>query len=693
MEVIRQAHEINLLGEDRSLFLSNLNTHTIDFQQLPHTKLNITSVRLTHPENLIRRAIYDWTSLEAEQGRSYTVDRERVKNSMILIHDAVRLFATALKANLSFKDMDLPSGDCNIHRKWEHGRHIINTMKLLTRNSSLVKESQGFTTGRMDLDRFGDRSYFQLDVTILFSQFFHKLISWNPEDGFTETFEKEQIREKIGGSIQNKTFIVSTRLGAPFLMERTPEDNETLEGNARFEGYSIDLIQSLSEKLKFKYVIKLVPDKRYGQYNKKTKKWDGIIRQLIDGKADMGICDLTMTYERRQAVDFTVPFMSLGISILFSKPVKPTPNLFSFLLPYSLDVWMYVGVICLFTTALLFAVVRLSDEEWESDQVIETDTVEIKVLRNTWNLGNRFWLTMGSLMGQGCDLLPRGVPMRLITGVWWFFALMLLNSYTANLAAFLTSSRIEEAINDVEDLAEQTKIKYGVLQGGSTMSFFKDSNDSLYRKMWAAMENAQPSVFATSNEEGKERVQKGRRMYAFLMESTSLEYITERHCDLMEVGSRFGDKFYGIALPLNSRYRTIISQELLRMSERGELYELKMKWWKRRHGDPCITEIRTDENELGIEEVGGVFIVLGVGLFVAFVIGIFEFLWHVHKVALNEKIPLKEAFKSQAMFALKFWIKYKPVRTRMNENDISRRSSKATLKKWEIKNDKIDKTD
>lgn len=69
--------------------------------------------------------------------------------------------------------------------------------------------------------------------------------------------------------------------------------------------------------------------------------------------------------------------------------------------------------------------------------------------------------------------------MRLITGVWWFFALMLLNSYTANLAAFLTSSRIEEAINDVEDLAEQTKIKYGVLQGGSTMSFFKVCCDLL----------------------------------------------------------------------------------------------------------------------------------------------------------------------------------------------------------------------
>lgn len=63
--------------------------------------------------------------------------------------------------------------------------------------------------------------------------------------------------------------------------------------------------------------------------------------------------------------------------------------------------------------------------------------------------------------------------MRLITGMWWFFALMLLNSYTANLAAFLTMSRMDVAIRNVEDLSKQAKIKYGVVQGGSTMSFFR----------------------------------------------------------------------------------------------------------------------------------------------------------------------------------------------------------------------------
>jgi len=29
-------------------------------------------------------------------------------------------------------------------------------------------------------------------------------------------------------------------------------------------------------------------------------------------RADLGVCDLTITHERRSAVDFTMPFMNLG---------------------------------------------------------------------------------------------------------------------------------------------------------------------------------------------------------------------------------------------------------------------------------------------------------------------------------------------------------------------------------------------
>lgn len=67
----------------------------------------------------------------------------------------------------------------------------------------------------------------------------------------------------------------------------------------------------------------------------------------------------------------------------------------------------------------------------------------------------------------------RGVPTRLTVAVWWFFALIVTSSYTANLAAFLTKEQMEESIQSVEDLAKESKIKYGLMSGGSTETFFR----------------------------------------------------------------------------------------------------------------------------------------------------------------------------------------------------------------------------
>lgn len=59
-----------------------------------------------------------------------------------------------------------------------------------------------------------------------------------------------------------------------------------------------------------------------------------------------------------QVVDFTMPFMNLGISVLYRKPVKQPPNLFSFLSPLSLDVWIYMATAYLGVSVLLFILAR-----------------------------------------------------------------------------------------------------------------------------------------------------------------------------------------------------------------------------------------------------------------------------------------------------------------------------------------------
>ena len=70
----------------------------------------------------------------------------------------------------------------------------------------------------------------------------------------------------------------------------------------------------------------------------------------------------------------------------------------------------------------------------------------------------------------------RAISTRMVAGMWWFFTLIMISSYTANLAAFLTVERMESPIESAEDLAKQTKIKYGCVESGSTGAFFRVSS-------------------------------------------------------------------------------------------------------------------------------------------------------------------------------------------------------------------------
>lgn len=155
-------------------------------------------------------------------------------------------------------------------------------------------------------------------------------------------------------------------------------------------------------------------------------------------------------------------------------------------------------------------------------------------------------------MTAGSDILPKSTLVRTFNAMWWIFAVIIANSYTANLAAFLTTIKMEGSITSIEDLAEQTKVKFGTMEGGSTYFFFAESNETTYRLAYNLMQNNDPSVYTKGNQEGVERVLKNYGTYMFLMETTSLEYNTERSCHLKMVGDKFGEKHYAIAVPFGN---------------------------------------------------------------------------------------------------------------------------------------------
>jgi len=67
----------------------------------------------------------------------------------------------------------------------------------------------------------------------------------------------------------------------------------------------------------------------------------------------------------------------------------------------------------------------------------------------------------------------RSLSGRIVGSAWWFFTLIIISSYTANLAAFLTIERMLTPIESADDLAKQREIQYGVINAGSTKDFFR----------------------------------------------------------------------------------------------------------------------------------------------------------------------------------------------------------------------------
>ncbi|NWT28403.1 GRIK3 protein, partial [Cardinalis cardinalis] len=221
------------------------------------------------------------------------------------------------------------------------------------------------------------------------------------------------------------------------------KSDTALFGNDRFEGYCIDLLKELAIILGFSYEIRLVEDGKYGAQDEKGQ-WNGMIKELIDHKADLAVAPLTITHVREKAIDFSKPFMTLGVSILYRKPNGTNPSVFSFLNPLSPDIWMYILLAYLGVSCVLFGFLK---SKFVLVATSHPCNPASDIMENNFTLLNSFWFGMGALMQQGSELMPKALSARIIGGIWWFFTLIIISSYTANLAAFLTVERMESPID------------------------------------------------------------------------------------------------------------------------------------------------------------------------------------------------------------------------------------------------------
>ncbi|XP_076968764.1 glutamate receptor ionotropic, kainate 4 [Tamandua tetradactyla] len=526
--------------------------------------------------------------------------------SSALLFDAVYAVVTAVQELNRSQEIGVKPLSCGSAQIWQHGTSLMNYLRMV--------ELEGLT-GHIEFNSKGQRSNYALKILQFTKNGFRQIGQWHVAEGLS--MDSHLYASNISDSLFNTTLVVTTILENPYLMLKG--NHQEMEGNDRYEGFCVDMLKELAEILRFNYKIRLVGDGVYG-VPEANGTWTGMVGELIARKADLAVAGLTITAEREKVIDFSKPFMTLGISILYRVHMGRKPGYFSFLDPFSPGVWLFMLLAYLAVSCVLFLVARLTPYEWYSPHPCAQGRCNLLV--NQYSLGNSLWFPVGGFMQQGSTIAPRALSTRCVSGVWWAFTLIIISSYTANLAAFLTVQRMDVPIESVDDLADQTAIEYGTIHGGSSMTFFQNSRYQTYQRMWNYMYSKQPSVFVKSTEEGIARVLNSN--YAFLLESTMNEYYRQRNCNLTQIGGLLDTKGYGIGMPVGSVFRDEFDLAILQLQENNRLEILKRKWWE---GGKCPKEEDHRAKGLGMENIGGIFVVLICGLIVAIFMAMLEFLW------------------------------------------------------------------
>ncbi|XP_008829675.1 glutamate receptor ionotropic, NMDA 2C isoform X2 [Nannospalax galili] len=405
------------------------------------------------------------------------------------------------------------------------------------------------------------------------------------------------------------------------------------------KGFCIDILKKLAKVVKFSYDLYLVTNGKHGKRVRGV--WNGMIGEVYYKRADMAIGSLTINEERSEIVDFSVPFVETGISVMVARS-NGTVSPSAFLEPYSPAVWVMMFVMCLTVVAItVFMFEYFSPVSYNQNL-----TKGKKSGGPSFTIGKSVWLLWALVFNNSVPIEnPRGTTSKIMVLVWAFFAVIFLASYTANLAAFMIQEQYIDTVSGLSDKKFQRPqdqyppFRFGTVPNGSTERNIRSN----YREMHTHM----VKFNQRSVEDALTSLKMGK-LDAFIYDAAVLNYMAgkDEGCKLVTIGSGkvFATTGYGIAMQKDSHWKRAIDLALLQFLGDGETQKLETVWLS----GICQNEKNeVMSSKLDIDNMAGVFYMLLVAMGLALLVFAWEHLvyWKLrHSVPNTSQLDFLLAF-------------------------------------------------
>jgi len=144
---------------------------------------------------------------------------------------------------------------------------------------------------------------------------------------------------------------------------------------------------------------------------------------------------------------------------------------------------------------------------------------------------------------------------------------------------YASTTRQALPFNNLDELVNQSEVKYGAIIGGSTVAYIYEMSktNEKFKKMVDFWE-AHPEYLMSSNYEGVEKVVNEEGKFAFLTEVHAFGVLHEKYPSIMKVGDIIVPREFAVAFPKGSPMLPKVNEAIEHLKESGQFNELLSKW-------------------------------------------------------------------------------------------------------------------
>ncbi|XP_015825133.3 glutamate receptor ionotropic, NMDA 3B [Nothobranchius furzeri] len=366
-------------------------------------------------------------------------------------------------------------------------------------------------------------------------------------------------------------------------------------------GYCIDLLEKLAEDMGFTFDLYIVGDGKYGALSG-TGRWTGLVGDLLSGIADMAVTSFSINSARSRVIDFTSPFYSTSLGILVRSHDTAAP-IGAFMWPLHWSMW--VGIFVTLHLTALF----LTLYEWNSPFGM---TPHGRNRLRVFSYSSALNLCYAILFGRTvATKTPKCWTGRFLMNLWAIFCLLVLSSYTANLAAVMVGEKTFEQVLGIHDEKlhhPSLGFRFGTVRESSAEDYMKKSFPEMHDYMRRFNQPTTPAGVHMLKTDPP-------ALDAFIMDKALLDFEVsiDADCKLLTVGKPFAIEGYGIGLPQGSPLTRNVSEFVSRYKSDGFMDMLHDKWYK---VVPCGKRVFavTETLQMGIQHFSGLFVLLCMGV-------------------------------------------------------------------------------